>query len=103
MIFHVKLNPTEIHKSNQGSSKLEEEWRNLSFDEQLDEKDFTRISIWKFQAKSCVNEYLYLLRIKHFLKEGFFRIKFTQLIMSLTKGPLDIHFRNCAFRILWRK
>jgi len=77
---------------------LEEEWRNLSFDEQLDEKDFTEYQFGSFKPNLCQRILIFIAN-KTFFKRGFFRIKFTQLIMSLTKGPLDIHFRNCAFRI----
>ena len=77
---------------------MEEEWRNLSFDEQLDKKDFTEYQFGSFKPNLC-QRILILIANKTFFKRGFFRIKFTQLIMSLTKGPLDIHFRNCAFRI----
>jgi len=77
---------------------LEEEWRNLSFDEQLDKKDFTEYQFGSFKP-NLYQRILIFIANKTFFKRGFFRIKFTQLIMSLTKGPLDIHFRNCAFRI----
>ena len=77
---------------------MEEEWRNLSFDEQLDKKDFTEYQFGSFKPNLCQRILIFIAN-KTFFKRGFFRIKFTQLIMSLTKGPLDIHFRNCAFRI----
>jgi FkbM family methyltransferase len=77
---------------------LEEEWRNLSFDEQLDKKKFTEYQFGSFTPNLCQRVLIFIAN-KTFFKRGFFRIKFTQLIMSLTKGPLDIHFRNCAFRI----
>ena len=77
---------------------MEEEWRNLSFDEQLDKKDFIEYQFGSFKPNLCQRILIFIAN-KTFFKRGFFRIKFTQLIMSLTKGPLDIHFRNCAFRI----
>ena len=77
---------------------MEEDWRNLSFDEQLDKKDFTEYQFGSFKPNLCQRILIFIAN-KTFFKRGFFRIKFTQLIMSLTKGPLDIHFRNCAFRI----
>ena len=77
---------------------MEEEWRNLSFDEQLDKKKFTEYQFGSFTPNLCQRILIFIAN-KTFFKRGFFRIKFTQLIMSLTKGPLDIHFRNCAFRI----
>ena len=77
---------------------MEEEWRNLSFDEQLDKKDFFEYQFGSFKPNLCQRILIFIAN-KTFFKRGFFRIKFTQLIMSLTKGPLDIHFRNCAFRI----
>lgn len=33
------------------------------------------------------------------LKRGLFRGGYTGLILALSKGPLDIYFRNCAYRI----
>ena len=77
---------------------MEEEWRNLSFNEQLDKKDFSEYQFGSFTPNLCQRILIFIAN-KTFFKRGFFRIKFTQLIMSLTKGPLDIHFRNCAFRI----
>ena len=77
---------------------MEEEWRNLAFNEQLDKKDFTEYQFGSFKP-NLYQRILIFIANKTFFKRGFFRIKFTQLIMSLTKGPLDIHFRNCAFRI----
>jgi FkbM family methyltransferase len=77
---------------------LEEEWRNLSFDEQLDKKKFTEYQFGSFTPNLCQRVLIFIAN-KTFFKRGFFRIKFTQLIMSLAKGPLDINFRNCAFRI----
>ena len=77
---------------------MEEEWRNLSFDEQLDKKDFTEYQFGSFTPNLCQRVLIFIAN-KTFFKRGFFRIKFTQLILSLKKGPLDIHFRNCAFRI----
>ena len=77
---------------------MEEEWRDLSFDEQLDKKDFNEYQFGSFKPNLCQRILIFIAN-KTFLKRGFFRIKFTQLILSLKKGPLDIHFRNCAFRI----
>ena len=77
---------------------MEEEWRNLAFNEQLDKKDFTEYQFGSFKPNLCQRILIFIAN-QTFFKRGFFRIKFTQLIMSLTKGPLDIHFRNCAFRI----
>ena len=77
---------------------MEEEWRNLSFDEQLDKKKFTEYQFGSFTPNLCQRILIFIAN-KTFFKRGFFRIKFTQLIMSLSKGPLDVNFRNCAFRI----
>jgi FkbM family methyltransferase len=67
---------------------LEEEWRNLSFDEQLDKKKFTEYQFGSFTPNLCQRVLIFIAN-KTFFKRGFFRIKFTQLIMSLSKGPLD--------------
>ena len=49
------------------------EWRNLSFNEQLDKKDFTKDKFGSFQP-NLVKKYLYLLEKKHFLKEAFLEL-----------------------------
>ena len=77
---------------------MKKEWRNLLFDEQLDNKDFTEYKFGNFTPNLCQRILIFIAN-KTFFKRGFFRLKFTQLIMSLQKGPLDIYFRNCAFRI----
>jgi FkbM family methyltransferase len=77
---------------------LKKEWRDLLFDEQLDDKDFTEYKFGSFTPNLCQRILIFIAN-KTFFKRGFFRLKFTQLIMSLQKGPLDIYFRNCAFRI----
>ena len=45
---------------------------------------------------------LILIGKKTILKRGLFRSKYAKLIMSLSKGPLDIIFRKCSFR-LWNE
>lgn len=77
---------------------MKKEWRDLLFDEQLDDKDFTEYKFGSFTPNLCQRILIFIAN-KTFFKRGFFRLKFTQLIMSLQKGPLDIYFRNCAFRI----
>jgi len=77
---------------------LKKEWRNLLFDEQLDNKDFTEYKFGNFTPNLCQRILIFIAN-KTFFKRGYFRRKFTRLIMSLQKGPLDIYFRNCAFRI----
>ena len=43
-----------------------------------------------------------LIGKKTILKRGLFRSKYAKLIMSLSKGPMDIIFRKCSFR-LWNE
>lgn len=74
------------------------EWRNLSSNEQLDKSEFTKYKFGRFTPNLCQKILIYIIR-KTFFKRGFFRLRLTNLIMSLQKGPLDIYFRNCAFRI----
>lgn len=74
------------------------EWRNLSSNEQLDKSEFTKYKFGSFTPNLCQKILIYIIR-KTFFKRGFFRLRLTNLIMSLQKGPLDIYFRNCAFRI----
>jgi len=77
---------------------LYKEWRNLSSNEQLDKSEFTKYKFGSFTPNLCQKILIYIIR-KTFFKRGFFRLRLTNLIMSLQKGPLDIYFRNCAFRI----
>ena len=77
---------------------MNKEWRDLSSDEQLDKLEFTEDKFGSF-TPNLYQKILIFIAKKTFFKRGFFRIKFTRIIMSLKKGPLDIYFRNCAFRI----
>ena len=74
------------------------EWRNLSVNEHLDKSEFTKDKFGSFAPNLCQKILIHIIK-KTFFKRGFFRLKLTRLVMSLKKGPLDIYFRNCAFRI----
>lgn len=77
---------------------MNSDWRSLSSDEQLDTENFIKDKFGSF-APNLLQKILIFIGKKTFFKRGFFRAKLTRIIMSLQKGPLDVYFRNCAFRI----
>lgn len=73
-------------------------WRSLT------EKELTggkKHEIKKFGAFTPNNLQRFLIKLgrNSILRRGVFRGTFTSLIFSLTKGPLDITFRDCSYRI----
>ncbi|MDA9301694.1 FkbM family methyltransferase [Amylibacter sp.] len=50
-------------------------------------------------APNYIQKILILIGKKSFLKRGLFRTSYSKIILSLKKGPLDIYFRKCAYRI----
>ena len=59
----------------------------------------TIISEFGYFAPNLIQKFLIYIGQKSFLKRGLFRSQYTKLIFSLKKGPLDIYFRKCAYRI----
>ena len=77
-------------------------WRSLT------EKELTggkKHEIKKFGAFTPNNLQRFLIKLgrNSILRRGVFRGTFTSLILSLTKGPLDITFRDCSYRIWGRE
>ena len=77
---------------------LKNKWRILSSDEQTATNEYDNIKFGTF-APNYLQKILIYIGQNSFLKRGLFRDKYTKLIFSLKKGPLDIYFRKCAFRI----
>ena len=67
-------------------------------DELTDKIDYNHIDFGYF-APNSIQKILIFIGQKSFLKRGLFRSQYTKLIFSLKKGPLDIYFRKCAYRI----
>jgi FkbM family methyltransferase len=67
-------------------------------DELTDKIEYNHIEFGYF-TPNLVQKFLIFIGKKSFLKRGIFRSKYTKLIFSLQKGPLDIYFRKCAYRI----
>lgn len=67
-------------------------------DELTDKIDYNHIEFGYF-APNLIQKFLIFIGHKTFLKRGLFRSKYTKLVFSLKKGPLDIYFRNCCYRI----
>ena len=77
---------------------MNSDWRDLSLKENIDDTDFTKDKFGNFNPNHW-QKILIFIGKKTFLKRGLFRNKLTKIIMLLQKGPLDIYFRDCAFRI----
>ena len=77
---------------------MNSDWRDLSLKENIDDTDFTKEKFGNFNPNHW-QKILIFIGKKTFLKRGLFRNKLTKIIMLLQKGPLDIYFRDCAFRI----
>jgi FkbM family methyltransferase len=77
---------------------LKNKWRRLSTDEQAVKIDYDHIEFGTF-APNILQKFLIYIGQNSFLKRGLFRSKYSKMILSIKKGPLDIYFKKCAFRI----
>ncbi len=73
-------------------------WRALTADELTGGTKHEAAPFGKF-APNAVQRLLISVGKKTVLKRGVFRGGYTGLILALSKGPLDIFFRDCAYRI----
>ena len=73
-------------------------WRALTADELTGGDNFEAAAFGTF-APNLIQRLLVSIGQKTVLKRGVFRGAYTTFIMSLSKGPLDIFFRDCAYRI----
>ena len=48
---------------------------------------------------NSIQKFLIYIGQHSFLKRGLFRYRYSKIIFSLKKGPLDVYFKKCAFRI----
>jgi len=67
-------------------------------DELTESNDYNHIEFGYFSPNS-MQKILIFIGQKSFLKRGLFRSQYSNLIFSLRKGPLDIYFKKCAYRI----
>ena len=73
-------------------------WRILSNDEQTATNKYKHIKFGTF-APSYLQKIFIFIGQNSFLKRGLFRRRYSRMIFSLRKGPLDIYFRKCAYRL----
>ena len=70
----------------------------MSQDEQNASIDHADIDFGAF-APNSLQKFLIHIGQNSFLKRGLFRYRYSKLIFSVRKGPLDIYFKKCAFRL----
>ena len=73
-------------------------WRILSNDEQTATNKYNHIKFGTF-APNYLQKIFIFIGQNSFLKRGLFRRRYSRIIFSLRKGPLDIYFRKCAYRL----
>lgn len=73
-------------------------WRALTSNELTGGDNLEAAAFGTF-APNLMQRLLVFIGQKTVLKRGVFRGGYTTFIMSLSKGPLDIFFRGCAYRI----
>ncbi len=81
-----------------GKNDMSGVWRALTADELTGGKKHEAAPFGSF-APNAVQRMLISIGKKTVLKRGVFRGSYTGLILALSKGPLDIFFRGCAYRI----
>ena len=77
---------------------MKNRWRILTQDEQTDKINYDHIEFGSY-APNSIQKILISIGKASFLKRGLFRSKYTKIILFLRKGPLDIYFKECAYRI----
>ena len=77
---------------------MDNKWRSLSNDEQTATIKYDHIEFGTF-APSYLQKIFIFIGQNSFLKRGLFRQRYSRMIFSLRKGPLDIYFKKCAYRI----
>ena len=77
---------------------MKNKWRILSKGEQTASIENLHIDFGNF-APNSIQKFLIYIGQHSFLKRGLFRYRYSKIIFSLKKGPLDVYFKKCAFRI----
>ena len=77
-------------------------WRSLSSKEL---KDFEKINVDDFGLfnPTFPQKFLIFIAQKSFLKRGQLRRLISHLVYSIRKKPLDVYFRDCAFRLHYNR
>ena len=73
-------------------------WRDLSSEELKNREEITQEDFGTFKP-TILQNFLIFTAQRSFFKRGHLRRLFAYLTYSLRKTPLDIYFRNCAFRL----
>ena len=73
-------------------------WRDLSSEELKSREEITQEDFGTFKP-TILQNFLIFTAQRSFFKRGHLRRLFAYLTYSLRKTPLDIYFRNCAFRL----
>ena len=86
----------------QKSNSMKKIWRSLSSKEL---KDFEKINVGDFGLfnPTFPQKFLIFIAQKSFLKRGQLRRLIAYFTYSIRKKPLDIYFRNCAFRLHYNR
>ena len=86
----------------QKSNSMKKIWRSLSSQEL---KDFEKINVGDFGLfnPTFPQKFLIFIAQKSFLKRGQLRRIISYLIHSIRKKPLDVYFRDCAFRLHYNR
>ena len=81
---------------------MKRNWRSLSSQEL---KDFEKINVDHFGlfSPTFTQKFLIFIAQKSFLKRGQLRRVISYLIHSIRKKPLDVYFRDCAFRLHYNR
>ena len=77
---------------------MKNRWRILSKYEQTASIDYAHIKFGTFKP-NFLQKFLIYIGQNSILKRGLFRYRYSKLIFSIKKGPLDIYFKKCAFRL----
>ena len=73
-------------------------WRDLSSEELKNREETTQEDFGTFKP-TILQNFLIFTAQRSFFKRGHLRRFFAYLTYSLRKTPLDVYFRNCAFRL----
>ena len=84
--------------NNHSELKLKSNWRSLKAHEIISSTEFNSCTFGIF-TPNYIQKTLILIGKKSFLKRGLFRTFYSKIILSLKKGPFDVYFRKCAYRI----
>ena len=97
-IFKILWSKQSVKLWSWSGNDLKNKWRILSKGEQTASIENLHIDFGNF-APNSIQKFLIYIGQHSFLKRGLFRYRYSKIIFSLKKGPLDVYFKKCAFRI----